>query len=93
MGDDNSPLTQSRVQDGAINNYWKEDKISLSSLLTSRGEKGTILSKLSEADKNMMKALIKISTLSGGDETAAQLIETIISEQAKMMALVMEQAQ
>ncbi|KAH7957692.1 hypothetical protein HPB52_021902 [Rhipicephalus sanguineus] len=59
----------------------------------SRGEKGTILSKLSEADKNMMKALIKISTLSGGDETAAQLIETIISEQAKMMALVMEQAQ
>ncbi|KAH7983127.1 hypothetical protein HPB52_009424 [Rhipicephalus sanguineus] len=56
--------------------------------------KGSMLSKLSKTDKNTLKALIKISTLTGGDETVAQLIETVISEQAKLKNIpIIEQAQ
>ncbi|KAL1475789.1 hypothetical protein MTO96_037020 [Rhipicephalus appendiculatus] len=52
-----------------------------------------MLSKVSKADKSTLKALIKISTLTGGDETVAQLIETVISEQAKLENIIMEQEQ
>ncbi|KAH7962801.1 hypothetical protein HPB52_018054 [Rhipicephalus sanguineus] len=67
--------------------------MSLASIPVSRGDKGSILSRLTKADKNTLKALIKISTLTGGDEPVAQLIETVISEQAKLKNIIMEQAQ
>lgn len=86
------PQTQTAANEGALDN-WDEDRNSQSSLPTSRGEKGTVLSRLSKADKNTMRALIKISTLTGGDEAVAQQIEAIISEQAKLKNLLMEQAQ
>ncbi|KAL1418523.1 hypothetical protein MTO96_025855 [Rhipicephalus appendiculatus] len=91
-GEDNPQTTQTAAHEGALDN-WDEDRTSQSSLPTSRGEKGSVLSKLSKTDRNTMRALIKISTLAGGDEAVAQQIETIISEQAKLKNLLMEQAQ
>ncbi|KAH7962469.1 hypothetical protein HPB52_016306 [Rhipicephalus sanguineus] len=86
------PQTQTATNEGAQDN-WDDDTPSQSSLPTSRGEKGSVLSKLSKADKDTMRALIKISTLTGGDEAVAQQIEAIISEQAKLKNLLLEQAQ
>ncbi|KAH7963772.1 hypothetical protein HPB52_022882 [Rhipicephalus sanguineus] len=86
------PQTQPAANEGALDN-WDEDRTSQSSLPTSRGEKGSVLSRLSKAVNNTMRALIKISTLTGGDEAVAQQIEATISEQAKLKNLLLEQAQ
>ncbi|KAL1485138.1 hypothetical protein MTO96_032161 [Rhipicephalus appendiculatus] len=83
---------ETAAHEGALDN-WDEDRTSQSSLPISRGEKGSVLSKLSKTDRNTMRALIKIPTLTGGDEAVAQQIETIISEQAKLKNLLMDQAQ
>lgn len=91
-GEEVHPQTQTAANEGNLDN-WDEDRNSQSSLPTIRGERSTVLSRLSKADKNTMRALIKISTLTGGDEAVAQQIEAIISEQAKLKNLLMEQAQ
>ncbi|KAH7985610.1 hypothetical protein HPB49_026343 [Dermacentor silvarum] len=54
---------------------------------------GTVLSKLGKADKAIMKALIKISVIAGGDDEVAKQIDSILSEHAKMKNIIMEQGQ
>ncbi|XP_075530182.1 uncharacterized protein LOC142563519 [Dermacentor variabilis] len=71
----------------------EDDRASQSSMVISKGDKSTTLSRLSKSDKATMKALLRISTLTGGDEKVTQMIETILTEQSKMKTLIMEQAQ
>ncbi|KAL1444562.1 hypothetical protein MTO96_045488 [Rhipicephalus appendiculatus] len=84
-----SQAQKSQEQDGD----WEDDKISVASIPTTRGDKGSMLTKLTKADKNTLKALIKISTVTAGDETVAQLYETVMSEQAKLKNIIIDQAQ
>ncbi|KAH7933263.1 hypothetical protein HPB49_011013 [Dermacentor silvarum] len=58
-----------------------------------RGERHSVLSKLGKADKAIMKALIKISVIAGGDDEVAKQIDSILSEHAKMKNIIMEQGQ
>ncbi|KAL1443851.1 hypothetical protein MTO96_045792 [Rhipicephalus appendiculatus] len=89
---ENPQMTPDEIQ-RTMDNCGEEDRTSLASFPVGRGERGTILSRLAKTDKTMMRALIKISALTAGNETVAQQLETLISEQAKLKAMVIEQAQ
>ncbi|KAH7933106.1 hypothetical protein HPB49_008240 [Dermacentor silvarum] len=71
----------------------EEEVVSMTSKTSNKPEKTSVLARLTKADKATLKALIKISNLTGGDEEVAHQIEAILSEQARLKNLVMEQAQ
>lgn len=71
----------------------EEEVVSMTWQTSNKPEKTSVLARLTKADKATLKALIKISNLTGGDEEVAHQIEVILSEQARLKNLVMEQAQ
>ncbi|XP_075531277.1 uncharacterized protein LOC142564241 [Dermacentor variabilis] len=60
---------------------------------TKKGERHLVLSKLGKAVRAIMKALIKISTISGGNEEVVKQIDSILSERSKMKNIIIEQGQ